>query len=147
MPLKRTAADGRPQLNGKALGALLNRSPKRAMKPLPIPEEEQLRALSFGLKDTYQLLTEYLGDLNKALNFRQYITVTKAQLAEYVRRHPDRAVRHVTGSTHPKGHELPVLERVDGKYRVYELDHNRPRYVREFVDLAEAVAEYLMWGW
>src|ERR1039457_2428940 len=62
MPLKRTAADGRPQLNGKALGALLNRSPKRAMKPLPIPEEEQLRALSFGLKDTYQLLTEYLGD-------------------------------------------------------------------------------------
>jgi hypothetical protein len=117
------------------------------MKPLPIPEEEQLQALCGGLKDTYQLLTEYLGDLNKALDFRQYITVSRAQPAEYVRRHPERAERHVSESMDPKSPEFPVLERVDGKYRVYEIDRGQRRYVMEFVDLADAVAEYLMWGW
>ena len=135
------------QLNGKALGALMEVRPNRAMKPLPIPEEEQLQALSGGLRDVYQLLTEYLGDLNKALDFRQRITVTKAQLAEYLRRHPELAERHVSESSDAKYHEFPVLERADGKYRVYEVDHDGPRYVREFVDLADAAAEYLMWGW
>jgi len=117
------------------------------MKSLPIPEEEQLQALSGGLKDVYRLLTEYLGDLNRAPNFRQYVTVSKNQLAEYLRHHPELAQRHVSHSFDPKHHEFPVLERTDGKYRVYEIDHGQPRYLREFADLADAAAEYLMWGW
>ena len=116
------------------------------MKSLPIPEEEQLQALSGGLKYVFRLLTEYLGDLNKAPNFRQHITVTKAQLAEYLRRHQELAECHVSQPSDPKRHEFPILERVGSGYHVYEIDHDRPRYVKEFVDLAEAAAEYLMWG-
>jgi hypothetical protein len=117
------------------------------MKSLPIPEEEQLQALSGGLKEVYRLLTEYLGDLNKAPNFRQHITVTKVQLAEYLRHHPELAQRHVSQPSDLKYHELPVLERANGNYRVYEVDHRQARYVREFESLADAAAEYLMWGW
>lgn len=117
------------------------------MKSLPIPEQEQLQALASGLKDVYRLLAEYVGDLNKVPKFRQHITVTKAQLAEFLRREPHLAEQHVSRPSDPKHHEFPVLERIDGKYRVYEIDHDQPRYVKEFADLADAAAEYLMWGW
>ena len=117
------------------------------MKSLPIPEQEQLQALASGLKDVYCLLAEYVGDLNKVPNFRQHITVTKTQLAEYLRLQPQLAEQHVAQPSAPKYHESPVLEHSEGKYRVYEIDHGQPRYVSEFANLADAAAEYLMWGW
>lgn len=116
-------------------------------KSLPIPKHEQLQALSAGLKEVYRLLSEYVGDLNKVPNFRQHITVTKAELVEYLRCHPQLAERHISKQSTPKCHEFPVLERLDGKYRVYEGYRGEVRYVREFKDLADAAAEYLMWGW
>jgi len=116
-------------------------------KSLPIPEREQLQALASGLKEVYHLLTEYVGDLNKVPNFRQHITITKAQLAEYLRNNPKLAEQHVSKASDPKYHEFPVLERIDGKFRVYEMDHNQARNVKEFMNLADAAAEYLMWGW
>jgi hypothetical protein len=112
-----------------------------------ISEQEQLQALSGGLKEVYQLLAKYLGDLNKVPDFRRHITVTKKQLAEYLERHPEFAKRHVSQPSDPKYHEFPVLERMDGKYRVYEVDHGRAWDVQEFSELADAAAEYLMWGW
>ena len=116
-------------------------------KPLPIPEQEQLQALASGLKEVYRLLAEYVGDLNKVPNFRQHITVSKAQLAEYLRRQPQLAEQHVSQTSDPKLHEFPVLERTGSNYRVYEVDHDRAWNVKEFEDLADAAAEYLMWGW
>jgi hypothetical protein len=116
-------------------------------KPLPIPEQEQLQALAGGLEEVYRLLAEYVGDLNKVPNFQQHITVTKAQLTEYLRRQPELAERHVAQPSAPKYHECPVLERANSKYRVYEVYHGEARYAKEFLDLADAAAEYLMWGW
>jgi hypothetical protein len=116
-------------------------------KSLPIPAHEQLQALAGGLGDVYRLLSEYLGDLNTVPNFRQYITITKSQLAEYLRSRPELAEKHVARASDAKYHESPVLERVNGGYRVYEVDHGQARYVQEFADLADATAEYLMWGW
>jgi hypothetical protein len=116
-------------------------------KPLPIPEQEQLQALAFGLKEVYRMLGEYLGDLNKAPNFRKHITVTKKQLADYLRREPQLAEQHVARPSDLKYHECPVLERVGSKYRVYEVYRGEVRYAKEFADLADAAAEYLMWGW
>ena len=116
-------------------------------KSLPIPKQDQLQALSFGLKEVYRLLSEYHGDLNRAPDFRQYITVTKEELADYLRSHLQVAERHISQPSAPKCHEFPVLERVDGKFRVYEVYRGESRYEREFEDLAEAAAEYLMWGW
>jgi predicted metal-dependent enzyme (double-stranded beta helix superfamily) len=117
------------------------------MKSLPIPEQEQLQALASGLKDVYRLLAEYVGDLNKVPNIRKHITITKTQLAEYLRQQPQLAEQHVARPSDPKYHESLVLERTEGKYRVYEIDHGQPRYVSEFADLANAAAEYLMWRW
>jgi len=116
-------------------------------KPLPIPEQKQLQALAIGLKEVYVLLSDYLGDLNKVPDLQSHITVTKAQLAEYLRRHPELAAQHVSHPSDPKYHESPVLERVDGNYRVYEVYHGEARYATEFAELTDAAAEYLMWGW
>jgi hypothetical protein len=117
------------------------------MKALPIPENEQLHALSGGLKDVYRLLTSYLGDLNSVPNFQKHITVTKQQLAEYLRHHPELAARHISKSSDPKYQDCPVLEFVDGKYRVYEILCGEARYKMEFNELSDAAAEYLMWRW
>ena len=116
-------------------------------KLLPIPEQEQLQALASGLKEVYRLLADYLGNLNIVPDFRRHITVSKKQLADYLRHHPELANQHVSQPSDPKYHESPVLERTDGKYRVYEVDHDQPWDVREFSELADAAAEYLMWGW
>jgi hypothetical protein len=116
-------------------------------KSLPIPEQEQLQAVSGGLKEVYQLLAEYLGDLDEAPAFRQHITVTKKQLAEYLRRNPELATQHVSQPSDLQYHESPVLEHIKDKYRVYEIYRGEARYPMEFGDLADAAAEYLMWGW
>jgi len=116
-------------------------------KSLSIPELEQLQALSGGLKEVYQLLAKYLGDLNTSPNFLLHITVTKKQLSHYLRLHPDLAERHVSKPSDPKYEESPVLERSGRKYRVYEVNHGEALYTVEFDDLADAAAEYLMWGW
>jgi hypothetical protein len=116
-------------------------------KPLPIPEQLQLQALATGLREVYILLADYLGDLNKAPDFRQYITVTKAQLSDYLRHHPELAERHIAAPDAPRRDDTPVLERANDKYVVFEMDHHAARYRREFEELADAAAEYLMWGW
>lgn len=118
------------------------------MKPLPIPEQEQLKAFASGLKEVYRLLSEYLGDLNYAPDFRKFITISRNQLAEYLKLHPELIYPHISGSVKQKLHEFPVLEKMkDGKYRVYEIDHGKPWNVQEFTELTHAAATYLMWGW
>lgn len=116
-------------------------------KSFLIPESKQLEALASGLRDVYRLLAEYLGDLNSVPDFKRHITVTRKQLADYLRSHPELAELHISDNRAAKFHEGPVLERVDGKYRVYESDHGRPWNTKEFNQLAEAAATYLMWGW
>jgi hypothetical protein len=116
------------------------------MKLLPIPETEQLAALTSGLPAVYRLLSEYLGDLNNVPNFRRHITVTKGKLADYLRQHPGLAMQHVSSPDAPKFHEAQVLERSNGGYRVYTVDHGKPWDVAEFQQLADAAAEYLMRG-
>lgn len=116
------------------------------MKSLPIPEDEQLQALADGMKAVYQLLTQYLGDLTTTpLDFRKQITVNRTQLAEYLRRHPELAARHVSKPPVRHYHEFPVLEFAKGKYRVSEVVSGKELYAREFAELADAAAEYLMW--
>jgi hypothetical protein len=116
-------------------------------KSLPIPVDEQLEAVAGGLRDVYRLLGEYLGDLNSVPNFRQYITITKSQRAGYLRARPELSEKHVARASDARYHESPVLEWVNGRYRVYEIDHGQPRYMTKFANLADAAAEYLMWGW
>jgi hypothetical protein len=114
-------------------------------KSLPIPKEEQLGALASGLKDVYRLLGEYLGDLNKVPNSRRHITVTKDQLADYLRCRPELANQHVSQPSDLKRSETPILEYADGKYRVYVFYQGRILDEKYFSDLTDAAAEYLMW--
>ena len=114
---------------------------------LPIPKDEQLRALAEGNNAEYRLLSEFFEQLNNITEARRHITVTKAELVEFLQMHPDLAERHVSRECDPKVHEFPVLERFGVNYRVYEVDHNEAKYVKEFSNLPEAAAEYLMWGW
>jgi hypothetical protein len=116
-------------------------------KLLPIPKADQLQAFAGGLAQVYRLLKEYLGDLKHAGDLRLYITITKDELASFLAVHVELAGQHLSSSEDPKYHESPVLERIVGGYRVYEVDHGRARDIHDFPDLANAAAEYLMWNW
>ncbi len=114
-------------------------------KNLPIPEEEQLSALTLGLKEVYGLLSEYLGDLNTVPNFFQHITVTRQQLAGYLRNHPKLVAEHLSAGSANRYHENPIVEQEADKFCVYEIYRNDKRYRREFENVEDAIAEYLMW--
>jgi len=118
------------------------------MKTLPIPEEEQLQALAEGLKDVYRLLREYLGDLNKVPNFGQHITVSKLNLINYLRHHPEKVQKHVIlAADITKLHDIPALFFDNGKWIVCWTDHGTPVGITYFDDLPEAAANYLMAYW
>ena len=116
------------------------------MKTLPIPKNEQLEALAMGLASTYKLLSSYLGDLNQYPNFWKHITITKKELADFLRKNQTLAYQHVHKDGDPKYHESPILEACGRSYRVYEMDHTNPRDIRKFDDIADAAAAYLLWG-
>jgi hypothetical protein len=114
------------------------------LKNINIPEEEQLEAISQGLPSFYLLLKRYLGYLDKSGDLRQYITVTKSKLIDYLRNRPELMKRHLYKKGDPRYHEFSVLEYDGINYRVYEMDHEDPWDIREYEDFAEATADYLM---
>lgn len=117
----------------------------RNAEPL-LPEQEQLHALAMGRREVFRLLESHVGDLDKAGDFRRFITVREGQLKEYLERNPDLAKQHISSPSTPRYHEFPVLEQTEHGYRVYEVDHGNARNVQEFNDLPDAAATFLLWN-
>jgi hypothetical protein len=118
------------------------------MKPVcNIPKDEQLAALAEGITAFYQLIEKYTG---KPLSgdFRGYATVTKAELANYLRNHPGLAERHITKESDAlKQHDLPALIAENGRWISCWIDHGRKVSEERFDDINEAAVSFLMAYW
>ena len=114
---------------------------------VPIPKDEQLRALAGGLPEVYRLIERHTA-APISTDFRLFITVTKPDLIEYFRLHPGVSERHVmTAETPASMHDLPCLIKKGSQWVVGWTEHGRIADARTFDDLEEAAANYLMAYW
>ena len=115
-----------------------------------IPEAEQLESFAGGnIASVYKLLGKYLdlNDFSKTGDRRCYLTISKEQLANYLKSiDSNLPERIVTVADTPKYHEGCYVERTGNGYLVYDMDHDRRCSERFFLDKYEAVATYLFWS-
>ena len=112
------------------------------MKQHTIPKEEQIKALVQG--SIYVLLKEYLAN-PQIVDFRKYISVTRADLEAFLSQNPQVAETYFQKYRDRESiHEVQMIEKVGSLYKVYEMDHSMPRFERSFSTLYEAVAEHIL---
>lgn len=76
----------------------------------------------------------------------QYLTITGAEIAEYAEKNPALAERYLERmETHDFSnlHDVSVIWRSDGVYKVAVIDHGTPRGVTMHSSIARAVAEHV----
>ena len=113
----------------------------------PIPKDEQLRALASGLTAFCHLIEEHTGSPIKG-DFRQYASVTKAELTEYLRHNPEMARKHLISEDEAlQLHDHPVLLADADEWLVCWMDHGRKTNKSYFNDIHEAAANFLMAYW
>jgi hypothetical protein len=112
-----------------------------------IPKNEQLMALASGLPALYQLIEKYTGGPIRT-DFRQFVTVSKTELAEYLRSNPSLAEKQVMPEKKVLHlHDHPVLLHENEKWLVCWIEHGTKTNKVYFNDLAEAAANLLMAYW
>ena len=112
-----------------------------------ISKDEQLRALADGLPGVYKLIERITGSPVNS-DFRDFISVTKQELKQYLSDHPELAGKHVQSSEDVAGaHDVPVLIAEGGKWIVCWMDHGERTNEKTYGNLAEAAANYLMAYW
>lgn len=115
-------------------------------RQLPIPWEEQLQAVALGVGAIHMLIEEFV-EKNQPYDPHKYITVNRDQLAAYFREHPQIAEKHLLKSAQRPYHDMPVLESLNGKYRVAWMHHGEAKDVKNFDNLFDAATEYIMYSW
>jgi hypothetical protein len=112
------------------------------MKPLPIPEEEQLKAMVDGT--IYDLLAEYIAN-PRNVDFRKFITVKRARLIEFLQTNPGLTDTFFKKcSAYKPLHDAQRIFERGSQYCVSAMDRGRERDVTCFKTLPEAVAEYVL---
>jgi len=112
-----------------------------------IPVDEQLAALADGLPSLYSLIENYTGGPIKT-DFREFVTVSKEELAEYLRRDIALAEKHViTENEALRLHDHPVLLNENKMWLVCWIDRGSKTNKAYYSELAEAAANYLMAYW
>jgi hypothetical protein len=112
------------------------------MKPLPIPDNEQITAMLSG--SILDLLREYVPS-PEFTDFRKYLTVSRQKLLDYLAHHPEMTesyYRHQQ-SLHAI-HDVNVIGPFDEGFAVCTMDHGVPTDRRIFKTLAEAVTEHVL---
>ncbi|MDE3046571.1 MAG: hypothetical protein KGJ02_08030 [Verrucomicrobiota bacterium] len=110
-------------------------------KEMRIPKEKQLEAICQGIKEFYELLNSRKRNNENLLS---NITITKNELVEYLKTNPEIIKRYLYTKGSPRYHEQFIIEYDGGKYRVYEMNRDEERDVKEYDDFAEAGADYLI---
>lgn len=112
-----------------------------------IPKDEQLEALANGLQQFYRLIEKYTGGAIQT-DFRQFATVTKAELTEYLRRDEALAKQHVMSEEEAlRLHDHPVLLADNDKWMVCWIDRGTKTNIVYYDNLPEATANFLMAYW
>lgn len=109
-----------------------------------IPKEEQLPALAGGLLEVYRLIERYTGG-PISTDSREFITVTKPELIEYLRLNPELSESHVMSEdSSATMHDRPCLFKKGSQWVVCWTEHGRKTDERTYDSLEEAAADYLM---
>ena len=112
-----------------------------------IPREEQLAALADGMPALYRVIEKYTGGSVQG-DFRSFVNVSKAELAEYLKDKPVLAEKHLMSEKEALlFHDLPVFLKENDKWLVCWIDHGSKVDKVYFDDLSEAAANYLMAYW
>jgi hypothetical protein len=108
---------------------------------LAIPEHQQIVAM---LKGTiYELLSQHVeGPV--PVDFRKFITIDRTKLIDYLQRHPQETRDYFASHADIGTNDTQRLFEREGKFFVAWMDHGRARSERQFPNLAEAVAEYVL---
>ena len=114
---------------------------------IEISKTEQLEALADGLQAFYRVVEKHIGGPIRT-DFRQFATVTKTELAEYLKSHPLLAEKHVMSEEEAlRLHDHPALLTENGKWLVCWIDRGTKTNKAYFDDLPEAAANFLMAYW
>lgn len=108
-----------------------------------IPKEKQLEAICQGIKEFYELL-KLKSENSSNKNILSNVTITKQDVVEYLRKNPEIIKKYIHPKGSPRHHEQIIFEYNEGKYRVYEMIHEDAMGIKEYDDLAEAGADYLI---
>lgn len=112
------------------------------MKSLPIAQDEQIESMLFG--NFFDLLHDY-GQDPWSGDFRRFITISRQQLIDYLRLHPEMTVAYLDKwSAATATHDVAVISEDGAEYIVAWMDHGRARSPHRFRDVAEAVAEHVL---
>ncbi|MBK8402492.1 MAG: hypothetical protein IPL29_16045 [Propionivibrio sp.] len=112
------------------------------MNILPIPEEEQIRALLDGA--IYDLLRNYVVHPER-VDFRKFITLNRQKLIDFLSVHTDEAENYFRKhSATTATHDAEKIWRDGSEYVTAWLDHGQLRSTRRFATLGEAVAEHIL---
>ena len=103
-----------------------------------IPIEAQIQALA--QLTTYALLASY-GIHNQ--DPRPFLRVTRQQVLDYFRQHPEQAEAHLSEPSKRAYHDILCLERREKCFVVFSTDHGRTRDERFYDSLPEAAAEFV----
>ena len=97
------------------------------MKPLPIPEIEQMNAMLDGSFPS--LLSNYVENPPK-YDFRNFITINRQKLIEFLTRNPDKAKAYYQSQLKVNSvatHDVSKVWQEGSGYFVAWMDHDRPR--------------------
>jgi hypothetical protein len=112
------------------------------MQPIPASTETQIDAV---LNDRLEELFEQHGLGQEALvNLHLYLTITRSDLLNYFAKHPGSAGVYFASHARVPHDEAVVLQRTESGYAVWVSDRGTPRFVKTFLTLEDAVAEYIL---
>ena len=110
---------------------------------IEIPLDAQIEALAN--RDAYSLLKAF--NIN-AIDIKPYFHVTRRDLIEYLRKHPNLARSYLLALPAQRPyHDQLVIEQRGAKFVVFNMDHGCPRFEHEYTDIGEATADFLAWSY
>jgi hypothetical protein len=107
-----------------------------------IPESDQIGAMLDG--SVYKLISDYIPNPSQ-YNLKQYLTISRRTLVRFLTENTGKAQAYFEEHTMTSPlHDVEQIWKEGSKYFVATMDHGKPRFVRQFATLAEAVAEHLL---
>lgn len=112
------------------------------MKSLPIPDNQQIEAmLNFSM---YKLTCEYYHNPSEYFS-REYITVDRQKIIEYLGKNPKKAEAYFIANKDKTGtHDVEKIWQDGSEYCAGWMDHGKLTSIRRFKNLSEAVAEHVL---
>jgi hypothetical protein len=112
------------------------------MNPLPISENDQIRAMLTG--SIFDLLRDFT-EKPELVDIRKYITISRQQLIEFLFTHPDLSDSYFKKHSGMIAvHDVEIMMKDGAGYLTAWMDHGHQVSTKRFATLAEAIAEHVL---